>query len=708
MQSTKAAPPNGTHRIPVWQTMLAALTGALTLLIYFRQFWQSGARKVYADMADGQLLLALNEHWYRFLQGKEGWFETSFYYPAQGVLGYSDTFLMTGLLHALWRAAGADPYLSFQLSQFFLAALGFAGMFLWLRRFRALAFPFALFGAVLLILSSPAFFVARNSHIQLQSAWLIPWLIIGLELIWRHSLENPRRLFLSFTLTAVLYGLLAYSTFYIAWFALLYGLIFLAVATVSIGWRECLRRLRVRLPAWPYLLPGLLAITAWGILFLATYLPVRLDQGPRELSTILPSITQPWDLINHSESNLLWGNSWGALHEYAPELFWELELGPTLLLTLTCVVLAAGLLRQRFPFRGQPDEFVRLNAFVFLISLILLMRWNGIAPWILAYKVVPGGEAIRAVIRYSVFLMVPMTLLCAFGLQRIRQAAGRPFGTVLVLLLGSFILLEQFQDVEVARMDRAGSLATLERLPPPPPDATAFAVFGTDNESLTRDTIQSLAIVYSQHWDLPTVNGRSGFAPHHWGFWEPRLEQTFHHLSNWGQVNGITGRIYFFDVNHLAWSRSLVFPGNRGLPFETDLTQLVAPAFRQLAPEGWSDPEPWGVWNDGPEAILRFPALPDHPSGVDLEIDLLGFISPESPRQRVVLYRGENKLAETTLDRINPKTTLHLTIPVEHTRDGFDLRLRMEDARSPASLGMHADPRQLAAALTRLVLKSRP
>jgi len=107
---------------------------------------------------------------------------------------------------------------------------------------------------------------------------------------------------------------------------------------------------------------------------------------------------------------------------------------------------------------------------------------------------------------------------------------------------------------------------------------------------------------------------------------------------------------------------------------------------------GWSLPEPWGVWSDGPEAPLDLPL----PAGRwHLALGVRAF--PPEGAPRVAAAQDGAPLAEA---RLAPEDRLCLT--VEAGAEGARVALALPDACSPASLGLGGDARALSLGLLSL------
>ncbi|WPL15601.1 hypothetical protein Thiowin_00503 [Thiorhodovibrio winogradskyi] len=133
---------------------------------------------------------------------------------------------------------------------------------------------------------------------------------------------------------------------------------------------------------------------------------------------------------------------------------------------------------------------------------------------------------------------------------------------------------------------------------------------------------------------------------------------------------------------------------------------------------GWSNPEPWGVWSDGPSARLVLPlplfnnlagnvngnARPATPTRLRLTAGAL--VESAWPAQRLIASVNGEELASVTLRRRDPEA-IDIPLPprVLAGHDWLDLRLNLPDAVAPAKLAPGAtDQRALGLALISLTL----
>ncbi|MEX0325741.1 MAG: hypothetical protein AB3N33_06600 [Puniceicoccaceae bacterium] len=690
------------------KAVMVVLGGLGSLFLFFRYFILSGGKWIVGDSRDGQLIACLHEHWFRVFQGKEGWFELGFFYPAEHVLGYSDTFLLGGMIHSLFRFAGLDLYLAFQMTQITCAATGFAGMVLWLCRYRKMGTAFVLLGSVLLLVASPVYISSRNTHIQLQAVWIMPWVAILLEQAWRDIQNNPGRLYYSFSGLCLLYGLVAYSAFYIAWFCFLFLIVWFVVALCLLDKGGIWEQLK-RLPNfWLHFFPGMLIAFGWLSLFLITYLPVRVLQGGRTLGESIKSLPYPWDFINHSKSNLLWGkvnNHLPAYHDFRP---WELELGPTPIFAVLVVATGIALWRRRATLRTHREAWYLVTGIALIISFLMIMRLGLLSFWILPYSVVPGADGIRVSIRFMVFLVVPAIPVILWGLRELAARSPKRAGGLLVALLSISLLAEQIHLTPNAHMNRIEMLQTMESLPDPPVDATAWIPFTRKTGNYEILATQSSAIGYAQHWSLPTCGGRSGFEPVGWTLSQLNPPEVFSNALQWVSFKEARGNLYFFDVDNNEWGKQLPAAEDPKNYFwlnhqdnnnwiGVELTQLTPLLFGGLTIQGWSRREDWGAWSVSKVAEIMIPEFEREHYPLRLNLEFGAYVTEIYPEQRVRIFLNEEEVYHSVFTHGDPPVILSLSI-----QEGARLlRIETPDATSPNSIGNEGDNRNLGIALRR-------
>lgn len=673
----------------------------LGLAIFFRSVALSFLTRVIGDDGDGQLIVSLHEHWYRVLQGLEGWNETLFFYPFQHALGYSDTFLATGLAYSAFRHFGADPFLALQGVYIALATLGYVTMAVWLRRYRRFGRLPAAIGALLFVVASPVFIAARNSHLQLLSVWLLPLGLILMEqsIAAVQAKRAPWAYYLGF---AFWFGLLAYSTFYIAFFFALLCLLGLVAAGLTQP-RKTIEFFAFNVHEWRQLIPALMGAAFWISLFLTTYLPARKETGGRRFEELMARIPQIPDLFNHADSHFLWGALYRRFWPYADPHNTELMLGLTPLFAVLALLAALVILVRPF-LRSQAA--LAIGALVLIGGYGLLLRHGDYMTWKFVYAMLPGAEAIRVPSRLSVLLVIPAILMLAWVLDVLLARPGWPrrLGAVLAVLL----VAEQIQLVDPANLHRSEKLRLARRAHPPPEGADAFLAFSAPWRGWNRDVPQNTAIFLAERWSLPTVNGRSGFAPPGWGLFNMDRGAALHQLTPWARASGLKGRVALYDISTNEWFRCLDFGVSESDSLlDVDLLSLPPDRWEAIALQGWSGQEPWGIWSTSEAPTLALHPGQSQQAAAALSITARAYVHPQQPNQTLRLVINGTPVAEWFFTLEQPVIRERVSLP-EALGPVRQIRFEVASPVSPSSLGAGDDERRLGIGLESLVLHRAP
>jgi hypothetical protein len=493
------------------EALLVTLAATLCVAVFFRAQIGNGFTLLLGDRHDGVIELAILEHWRNVLRGTEAWDRTAYFWPVPGTLGYNDGYLAFGLLHALFRALGADPFLSGECVNMALRGLGFLGAHLLARRVFGLGVGWALLAAALFTLANNL--AIRASHAQLFGVSLAPVVALPLAEAIRALLAGRRAALLGWG-TAFLLGFAVWlmSGFYMAWYFAFYGgatmLAWLALAGGAA--RQALWQ--AARGQWPAL-AALGALAALALLpFALTYLPKAAETGMHPWSTVRQYAPTPLDILHVGAANHLWG--WlvrGLNGIFRPEMpFWSEQMTgfPLLLLAL----FAAALWR---PLGGALPRALLLAT---AITWALTLRVGDHSAWWLVYQAVPGAKAARVVARYQLFLALPVTMLAVAWLAAQAPRVSR----LAVGLLVALLLAEQLNGYAPTFLDRPQELARLTAVPPPPRECRAFFVTAARSESRFGEEVANVynhnteAMLVAQVLGLPTINGISTFNPPLW------------------------------------------------------------------------------------------------------------------------------------------------------------------------------------------------
>jgi len=542
-----------------------ALAGyAAAILLFLRHPILSGFERGFGARGDSLIEISILEHWRSALFGVATWNQPLYFHPYTDTLGYNDGYLLSGLIYSGWRLL-FDPFIADTLTAASFKTIGYFATLWLVRGVLRWNWGTAILIAALATISNNMYL--QSGHAQIQTLALLP-LLAGIAILAvRAEIAGERRARIFAVLAAALLGLWLVSAFYFAWFTLYFCIALVASwLWLSGRWRPAALGALVQ-AHWRTLavFAGSFAIAA--IPFLLVYAPKMLETGGHGF--MLSYTVQPTDLINVGERNLLWGwiiqglrilvdtiaPSGGKLHRAL--LGAEHESGyPILLFALVCTA-AWRLIRRR-----GDASFLRVFAIAIAISWALTLRFWVVSPWILVHFLVPAASGMRVVLRYQLFLVLPVLLLvgAVYREQLGRLWQRRPW---LAGMLVAPLLLEQINFAEPLELNRSEQLAALNAVPAPPAECRSFyVVTARVGEPVFIDPrIHGLyphnvdAMFLAERWRLPTINGFSTFNPPDWNFAEPLADDYDARAAAYAKKHGLE-RLCRLDMRDASpWTR---------------------------------------------------------------------------------------------------------------------------------------------------------
>jgi hypothetical protein len=536
-----------------------AVVGAWLIgaLVFFFAQWTSGFNRIMGNTGDARLSVYLNEQWYLVLKGTQPWRNPPFFYPAKGILGYTDTFFLWQVFFAPFRGLGADPFLAFQLTIVAMSLLAFSCFVVFVR----IVFRPPLFVAVI---GAFVFTFANNlaQHAgspQMFGIYFVPPIaLIGLW-SWRLRVIRPVMSAALGTCVGVLYALFLFSTYYTAWFTLLAAGI-VAVLAFLFAPKEssnrCVDGLRT---GWRSILGGIIGFGIGIVPFLLTFLPVVSQLGTRHYKRAMSFAPKWTDIVNVGTGNLLWGHLFQHLWSVPATGTYEVSYAVTPLLLLAVIVGGGAILWAVVMHRTRLTPMLRLTLALCCTSVLLTaLPIDTIAGslWVIVWHV-PGATAIRAIDRIQVTndLVSSLALVALVSeadrhWARLRHSAGlRTVGIVLLCLMA----LEQVHDTDGTMLQRNVQTAALASVPAPPQGCTSFFVIDSSPNSLKFYEYQIEAMLISQRIGLPTINGYSGDLPPGWRLLYPAAPSYMVTLRQWVRAHGLDTGVCQLDLGTKTW-----------------------------------------------------------------------------------------------------------------------------------------------------------
>jgi hypothetical protein len=542
---------------PVKETVAVVGTWLVGALVTFRASVFHGFGPIVGNRGDGRLLGLLHEHWLDVVRGRAAWRTPTFFHPMSNTLGYSDTMVLNEVFYAPLRAVGFDRYAALQLTMILLTLVGFVGWYL--VGTRLVAAPRSLVLALALVAVFANSLYVQLLHMQMLSIHWVPWLVLLIARVWRA--DRLREQLPAAAAAGALFGLLLWSTYYIAWFAAFVGGL-IAVA-VAVRCRRSLRAVGVRGVLDRGWRPAL-AATAGAALpiagFLFTYLPTIQNSGSRSFDDAYHYSPGPADLLNVGRGNLLWGRGVEVLLGTRRADNPELASAVTPLVVLALLACAVALFRHRRSSTTTTSEtLAQVLVGVTLVLPLLSVHIGAFTPWRLVW-LVPGASGLRAIGRIQLIAawLAPMAMLCTIvSVRRQRQAVAMSRSAVaaVVLTIG-LLVVEQCNTASVAKLDRAAELAFIRHTPAPPAECESFFLLTSPTGFYFELDLD--AMIIAQTHRLPTLNGYSGAEPPGWRLRHDKPDYLAN-VQSWVRLHGLR-HVCSYDATTKRWTVDAVQP----------------------------------------------------------------------------------------------------------------------------------------------------
>lgn len=474
----------------------------------------SGFSFTQVDPGDSRLINYILEHTYTWLIGatERGFWSPPVFYPVPDTLAQSDILLGVAPFYWIWRGVGFFPETSYQLWLLTLSLLNFGSFyFLANRTLRLGALPAAM-GAFLFSFGAPR--IAQLQHSQLLGQFFVVLGVIAWVEIFRTSRDSrfhPARWIALAVASAV--GQL-YAGFYWGWF---YGVLLFVVLVVALTLKEPRRRMLEVFwnHKWTFLGMG----AAGGALLLPMvipYLEAAAQSGMRDFQSEvfwgMPNL-QAWGYVGPDS----WLYGWTTrikLFRMIPNEH-EARLGIGL---FTAIFTGIGFYRYR------SFTWVRVAFFTGLILFLFsTVMPNGFTFWKGVYEFFPGAQAVRAVSRLGVFLL----LFAGIGVALFFEDCFKRKSAKWVFVLMGICVLEQGQTTP--SYHKLEQREDAERIVQAIPDHCSFFFYspvGPEEPGEIKVKAHLDAMWAQMISGVPTVNGYSGNFPPLWGdLFSHRLNQ---------------------------------------------------------------------------------------------------------------------------------------------------------------------------------------
>jgi hypothetical protein len=208
---------------PTRKTLFLGLLAIVFNLYVYRTVFSGN---LIGEPFDARLMITLHEHMWRWLNGLVSFRDTEFFYPYDTGLGFSDVFLVQGILYSIFRLLGFDSLSSWMNITILLVIVGNLGWVVIARKFLDKYIIQILF--VLTMISSLSFVNYFTFNANIVGYTYLSWLILFLINIKEESKLTKRHIKISlFIITLLIYALSCwYGTFFLLLTVLSYAIIF--------------------------------------------------------------------------------------------------------------------------------------------------------------------------------------------------------------------------------------------------------------------------------------------------------------------------------------------------------------------------------------------------------------------------------------------------------------------------------------------------
>jgi len=580
-------------------------------LIFFRGMIFN-RNNIVGDMGDSRLVSLIMEHWYKVFCGQEVIRDLSMFYPVRNTLGYSDALFLLSLPYSFLRAIGYKWLTAYQLT--LIGTHFFGGLCLaWFLR-KSLKLPFFACVIGLIIGNYSNSYFIKIAHTQFVTFSLVPLLFILLKNFYdcfSPDLAKSRKIY--GILSIFLFAGIMLTSFYIGFFTALFLLILHIVIAVYLLKNNCLKVKQLfeivktyKFEILMYIVCGIIALLP----FLWIYMPVYNEMGARSWGETAYYLPHWYDLFNVSPQNLIWP---------FPNTISELQVGYPLITGVLLIILCTFYIKQYLNSYSSVKSMVFYIAvgFSFTIAVISLFILKfeilnkSFSLWFLIYKLIPGASAIRAVGRFTQFLSLPAGILIAVFLsERIRfsdKISIKSFLTYIILVV--LIFLEHQNTANIYNWTKSSMNDYLGKVSVPPDDCESFFLVNNVNPVHYMHHLDAWSI--ANKYNIKTINGYSGQFPKNWWFiWEMETNKNYTDLSHWINEYNLEN-VYLYDYKNDNWIKytenvleefqyMINTSESYNLNENIDLRQTKS-KYQHI---GWSGPEEWGTWTEGPETFL--------------------------------------------------------------------------------------------------------
>ena len=501
---------------------LALFAVVLTLFTYRPIF--SG--QLIGDPFDSRLMIVIHEHWWRWLNGLTDFRDLGFFYPYNTTLGFSDVFLIPGILYSFFRALDFGLAESWTIVTFIVLIIGNLGWTVIAKRFLNNNFLRIMFIATIITSFSFTAYFAINPNIVGYS--LLSWfalLIYSIEKEKNHVAKQ--RKIAIFTILLLIYALSYwYGAFFVGFLILVRLLVGLIYRNKGFIFRNSLAKVKTIDRVWLITIPIILFFI-W--LFYYVYISVASEPFRSKSEMVLnsPSITMLLNAGSPTQYGLK-NQIFGPIYQ-----FLGFDLPFENLIGLGLAVTFVGLVSLTFVAR-QGERLIRLWLLTLVFTFLYfakLFNNNSIHSYL--FDIVPGLNSIRYPGRFIIVLSFALIFISFKLLDSLLRDKKFNYTKVFLYLIAILLLVDQirgpFTGWNAKLLVNKNLFSQAEEI------KNNCDYFYFDHPGgWWYDQIE--AITFSAQIGIPTVNGYSGAFPNGYPVQSWNSTYTSNRIFDWMKI----------------------------------------------------------------------------------------------------------------------------------------------------------------------------
>ncbi|MDD5460064.1 MAG: hypothetical protein PHG00_00255 [Methylococcales bacterium] len=534
---------------------------------------------LYGDRYDAVIVVTILEHWFNVLKGLSHWSEVNYFFPYTHTLGHTDGYFILGVIYSAFRYSGLDPFLSSELVNIAIRAIGFSAFFMTCRKLFGFSFWWSLLAASLFVLSNNS--TAHGQRLQLATVAFAPVLTLLIGYACKALYTKNSRQFLIFGSAAgVFLGAWSITCFYMTWFFIFFTTIFFVIFILNAGSIR-LNVLKENVRSQKLLILCVLVITVLSLLpLLSVYLTKSQESGMRPYASVMTVPIQ--GILQVGTENYLFGKLYNALlgfispgyikknynndvapmvmnwictPEHARNEYYNTGIAPILFF----LFLAGCFLVFKYKSLEDRQFFLRCLSIATIATWVLALKIGGHSAWYMVFHLFPGAKALRIIAAYQIFLTLPVIVIAISYLSSI----SHQMPAAILFMLVSLLCLEEL-NAEHGSLNRQVELKRVALQSPPPQQCSAFFVTGWPDQDtaapmpgLTNNyyahNVSAMLIAELIH--LPTINGFASFNPPDWNFGYPNNADYIQRIRQYAAKHQIKD-LCKLNLDTLTWATS--------------------------------------------------------------------------------------------------------------------------------------------------------